>query len=251
MFLWYAVVGALLIVFTSFLRKQDLYPQVCVATGLVAASVMSIPAASWLGTLHPLTLDGQLYWIDQRLGLDGFTLARWAYSTSWVRNLLTVTYDGLPLACAVVWTFGNPRPVMLRSMVWGALAAYATFNIFPAVGPSHAFAGFPFGTPPTHAAAWTLIDQNVPRDCLPSMHFGWALFLFWNCRHRLLKALMALFLFLTALATVGRGEHYFIDLIVAVPFCVVVQIVLEKGWISALAQEFFNTKTQTELAREE
>jgi len=49
--------------------------------------------------------------------------------------------------------------------------------------------------------------------------------LLWNCRGRALQVFSSAFLFLTALATVGLGEHYFVDLLASVPFCAAVQAV--------------------------
>jgi hypothetical protein len=63
------------------------------------------------------------------------------------------------------------------------------------------------------------------------MHFGWALLVFWNLRGRVLKICAYIFAGLTALATVGLGEHYCVDLLVAIPFCFIVQAlaIREKG----------------------
>ena len=59
---------------------------------------------------------------------------------------------------------------------------------------------------------------------MPSLHVGWAFLLFWNLRtRRIMGVLSAVFLILTALATVGSGEHYLADLIVAIPLALTVQ----------------------------
>jgi hypothetical protein len=68
------------------------------------------------------------------------------------------------------------------------------------------------------------------------MHFGWALLAAWNVRGRRLKVAAWIFTGLTAFATIGIGEHYFIDLIVAVPFCWAVQWIAERSLTQRLAE---------------
>jgi hypothetical protein len=74
----------------------------------------------------------------------------------------------------------------------------------------------------------------MPRNCLPSLHFGWALLLLWNCRGRAMETFGSIYLFLTALATVGLGEHYFVDLIASVPFCAAVQAIATWKYFSVV-----------------
>jgi hypothetical protein len=68
----------------------------------------------------------------------------------------------------------------------------------------------------------TLQIPEGPRNAMPSLHLACALLVWWNSRTWRLwgRALAGLFLALTALATMGLGEHYFIDLVVALPFTV-------------------------------
>ena len=61
---------------------------------------------------------------------------------------------------------------------------------------------------------------------MPSMHFGWSLALWLNSLYlgnRWLRAAMALLVGANVLATLGLGEHYLIDLVVAVPCVMAVQ----------------------------
>src|SRR5258707_1020966 len=61
----------------------------------------------------------------------------------------------------------------------------------------------------------------VPRNGMPSLHFGWPLAATILLRQSRAPgwatSLMALFTLLTAIATLYLGEHYAVDLIVAVP----------------------------------
>jgi len=64
------------------------------------------------------------------------------------------------------------------------------------------------------------------RNGVPSMHFAWALLLFLNANlhgARWLRASAAIVLGLNFVATMALGEHFFVDLVIAVPVTVAVQ----------------------------
>jgi hypothetical protein len=64
--------------------------------------------------------------------------------------------------------------------------------------------------------------SGEPRNAMPSLHMSWALLLAmetWRMGRAWFRVGMA-FAFATALATLGVGGHYLIDLVVAVPFTV-------------------------------
>jgi hypothetical protein len=60
---------------------------------------------------------------------------------------------------------------------------------------------------------------------MPSLHVGWTLLLFWNIRRRSwwMGAIAAMYLTLTTLATLGFGEHYLADLMVAPAVALAIQ----------------------------
>ena len=99
----------------------------------------------------------------------------------------------------------------------------------PTIGP-RAFFGESF---PGLIAAGTVLetrpvvdfDPTHFRNAVPSLHVTWAALALLACRGRsaLACGLMAVFLAFTILATLGLGEHYLIDLIVAAPFLLVVR----------------------------
>jgi PAP2 superfamily len=218
-FLLYAVTGAVVILAMSVARrKADKYTDFCIATGLLVFVVLLAIPQKLTVVLHPHTVDWLLYRADLALGLDPLPVARLVYATPWLERALVVSYDALPLAVAIAWAVERPR-AMFPAMVVSSGLAFACYNLLPAVGPAHAFAGFPFAAP--HLAG---VDAGLPRNCIPSMHLGWALLIAWNVRGRALRTCAWLFAGLTALATVGLGEHYFVDLLAAVPFCFAVQL---------------------------
>lgn len=67
------------------------------------------------------------------------------------------------------------------------------------------------------------LDSAWPRNGMPSLHLGWALLIWFLCRDLKFGRWIAfIFLLLTALATLGGGEHYFVDLIAAFPFALMI-----------------------------
>jgi hypothetical protein len=63
------------------------------------------------------------------------------------------------------------------------------------------------------------------RNAIPSLHMTWVLLIWWNSRGlpRWVRAIALAFVWFTVLATLGTGEHYFVDLVVAFPFSLMVQ----------------------------
>jgi len=231
-YLFYTIAGMILIL--AFSRRHK-WQDPAVAFGLLAFLLLNVA----LGTVGRLpkgqsfapTMDWYLYRADQYLGMDGLTLARWVFSTPVVKAVLLVAYESLAVAFAIVWS-AERSPVMLRAVLLAAVAGFLCYRIAPATGPLYAFRGFPWIPP--HTSGQVLVDVRIPRNCLPSLHFAWALLLLWNCRGRALQAFSSAFLFLTALATVGLGEHYFVDLLASVPFCGAVQAIASSKYFSIL-----------------
>src|SRR5208337_5691574 len=99
----------------------------------------------------------------------------------------------------------------------------------PACGPVHVFgAGFPWhplSTADAMRMAVVPIVLKGARNAIPSLHMTWVLLVWWNSRGlaRWVRAIALVFVVLTAMATLGTGEHYFIDLVVAFPFSLMVQ----------------------------
>jgi len=103
------------------------------------------------------------------------------------------------------------------------------YNMLPACGPIHLFGGaFPWH-PLVAADARRLrvvpILVKGARNAIPSLHMTWVLLIWWNSRGlpRWVRAIALAFVWFTVLATLGTGEHYFIDLVVAFPFSLMVQ----------------------------
>jgi hypothetical protein len=117
---------------------------------------------------------------------------------------------------------------MLAFLLTGPLGVLF-YNMLPACGPVHVFASvFPWHPP---AIAEVMHMNVVPvlikgaRNAIPSLHMAWVLLVWWNSKGLAgwIRAIALLFVVLTVMATLGTGEHYFIDLVVAFPFSLMVQ----------------------------
>lgn len=185
--------------------------------------------------LHPKTFDLFLYSFDSSLRVQiSFLTGQFLLTHLWLRTAALAIYIGLPLPLALVYASQLRRQkekalaVMIAFLATGPIGVLC-YNILPACGPVHLFgAAFPWS--PMSAADAQRINV-VPvlmagaRNAIPSLHLTWVLLVWWNSRSlsRWIRAIAMLFVVLTVLATLGTGEHYFIDLVVAFPFSLMVQ----------------------------
>jgi hypothetical protein len=116
--------------------------------------------------------------------------------------------------------------------------------MIPVCGPRFAFPDFPSEPAALNAGDLRLLalPTNVERNGVPSLHFAWALLVWWNLRRRSksYRLFTGGFLAATGVATLGTGEHYLVDLIVAVPFALALQALFiapptvsrERRWVA-------------------
>jgi len=188
----------------------------------------ALPPITWL---RPNTLDLLLLKFDGSLGFQpSFILGRWLYPTPNWWGVTTIFYYALPLGASVLYSLhladrrtGQPTPVRILELLLSLMTAgFALYAVFPATGPAHAFPSlYPWKTP-SLPQIFTLVPNfdAAPRNCMPSLHLAGALAVFWNSRRwpGWGRILAALYLLITAFATLALGEHYLVDLVVAVPF---------------------------------
>ena len=187
--------------------------------------------------LHPKTFDLFLYSFDASLGVPtSFLIGRGFWTIPYLRTTSMLFYIALPLPLALVYA-GHVR--RQKSMAVSTMAAFLftgpvgviLYNILPACGPVHIFgAAFPFHPP---AMADVMRMQVVPilmkgaRNAIPSLHMTWVLLIWYNSRKlpRWIRSIAMAFVVFTFLATLGSGEHYFVDLVVAFPFSLMMQAI--------------------------
>jgi PAP2 superfamily protein len=220
------IVGYFAILADSFLRQSEAVERELnfrVASLIALVCLIVLPMASGVeATLRPSTVDGVLRAVDVRIGLDGFGLSRFCLGHAWAYWTAVIVYSCLPLAIALAWITSRSM-TFLRGALYGAFAAFLCYLAVPAVGPQYAFSNWPA----SGATVLPTIDLTHPRNCMPSMHFTWASLAALNARGRW-RVVFGVYAALMGLATVASGEHYFADVLAAVPFVAAVQFAVSR-----------------------
>jgi hypothetical protein len=208
---------------------------------LLVAVVLALPAegiaegtANALSRLRPLKLDEFVYRIDAVFGQPSFLLGRLVEHHKFLVILVSVTYGLLPMAMVAVFAiylWYRTEAETLR-VVWtfvlNLFAAVPIYLIFPVAGPRFAFAHFPDHVP-------SIVTPHLQRiaaapNGIPSVHMSSALLVLWFLRSwRWGRYFGFTFLVLTMLATLGSGQHYFFDLLTAVPYAAAVYWLANEG----------------------
>jgi hypothetical protein len=210
--------------------------------------------------LHPRVFDPVVMALDGAFGQPSFLVGRVAEHHPALLTLLSLVYLFLPVVMAVIFALeqrrvpGGGRGV-LRPILLAAAAGYALYQIYPVVGPEPLLGlRFPGGSNLSLGPDRFVLVAGLPepRNCMPSLHVGWALLLYWQGRMLggAARAGTALWLALTALATLATGQHYFVDLVVAVPFAALVAVLAEGPTpvLAARARTWLIVATSVSLA---
>ena len=185
--------------------------------------------------LHPKAFDLFLVSFEGSLHvLFSFLMGQFFWTHLWVRFVCLVVYIALPLPLALVYAAQLRQKkeaafaVMLAFLVTGPVGVLF-YNMLPAIGPRALFGtSYPFHPPSIadlmHITVEPILRSGV-RNAMPSLHTAWVLLVWWNSKGlaRWIRAIAMLFVILTIMATLGTGEHYFVDLVVAFPFALMVQ----------------------------
>jgi PAP2 superfamily len=198
---WTVAGGAVLIgrhMYSVVWRGQASEGNLVIAVAMSIFCIFSGLALGWVNSVTPVTYDTQLARLD--FGIAPAVRA-WAVSRAWVMDPVDFCYDALPLALMIILVVigGQPKRRMLASMAIAGVLVIPCYLLLPAVGPIH------------------VGDVNAPRNCMPSMHLTWALFMAINSRGWARWA-ACIFVAITALATLATGEHYLPDLLAALPW---------------------------------
>lgn len=182
--------------------------------------------------LHPRTLDLFLYSFDGSLGVQISFLMGQAYALwPWFKIAGELFYVGLPIPIAVVY---SGQLLRVRQRAIPAMAAFLLtgpigilfYNIFPAMGPIHlvrrSFPWHPFTADMFRRVLLEPVAIHGPRNAIPSLHMGWVLLTWWYSKGLSVveRSITMLFVVFTVCATMGTGEHYLIDLVLAYPFAI-------------------------------
>jgi hypothetical protein len=223
---------------TIWARPQDRTIFLCAfipSALFMASDYMASTLLDFTEALHPKTFDLYLYSFDCSLHAQfSFLLGQIYAQHLWFRFVGLLFYIALPLPLALVYAsqlrLKNTKalPVMLAFLATGPLGVLY-YNLLPATGPIHVFgADFPWH-PLSTTQAMHLLLETIPvkgaRNAIPSLHMSWVLLVWWNAKglSRWIRGIALAFVVFTVLATMGLGEHYFVDLVVAFPFALMVQ----------------------------
>ena len=174
----------------------------------------------------PRKFDYYLYQFDGALGIQPAFLAGRLFARFrplfWIELMV---YNCFGFWFSIIYAaHANTRvkyPVnVVKMLVANALIGFSLYFLCPAMGPKYAFPAFP--DLPAAVRATPVLLWGVP-NAMPSLHFGGAVLLFWFSQPwKWLHRFLGLFAVLTAVATLGLGEHYLIDLVVAVPYALAI-----------------------------
>jgi hypothetical protein len=205
----------------------------------LASEYLSPTLMKFTEALHPKTLDLYLYSFDCSLRVQFSFLAGQLFARhQWLGFAGMLFYIALPLALALVYAAKlrlknkDAFPVILAFLVTGPIGVLF-YNLVPATGPIHIFGQnfpwHPLSTPQAMNLILEALPVKGPRNAIPSLHMAWVLLVWWNSKGlaRWIRAVALAFVIFTVLATLGIGEHYFVDLVVAFPFALMVQSICQ------------------------
>jgi hypothetical protein len=202
---------------------------------MLAAGVLTLPLGvivdmfiRFLSYLVPYKMDFYVYRFSEIfLGAPSFHIGRYLNHHLAAYLIIYFSYSILPCTVMAVFSFclwklgtDEARHIAI-AFVLNLVLALPIYLMFPVCGPAYAFPGFPNQIPGPMVPHAALI--SAPPNGVPSVHFSTALLVLWFARRWKWGTILAgTHLALIALATLGLGEHYVLDLVIAVPYIALV-----------------------------
>jgi PAP2 superfamily protein len=220
-------------------RRRMMNEVVVPSAALVVLLFASNNLVNVMGILHAKTLDLYAFSFDGSLGFQpSFTIGQLMQKCSWFGWITTAMYYCilLPITLAYVAHLkrgSSRRFFMLEVLFTASFLGYLFYSFFPAAGPAYVFGGSFPSSPLPYAFGKRLLIEPIPlagtimRNALPSLHMTWALLIWWNMKRisRVFYWAAFVYVLFTVCGTLGTGEHYAIDLVVAFPFALMTQAV--------------------------
>jgi PAP2 superfamily len=190
----------------------------------------------------PLTFDLYLLEFDRALGGDiSFWLGRIVQSSNVLLYPVAFAYGGLALDVAIVigpqmFEQRSGRGDLLTVLGAAGAAGCLLYAVVPATGPRFVFPDFPVHLPAVVAPQLIPVNAVAMRNAVPSLHFSWTLLLCWMAKdaEAYVRWVAGAFLILTFIATMALGQHYFVDLVVALPFTMIFIGLFERNYRVAI-----------------
>jgi hypothetical protein len=182
------------------------------------------------------TLDALAYGWDAQLGNPAFAVGRAVAVHPWLYAAVREAYFLVPLFLAAPFALEPSRLRRLAFMgrIYAAcLLGIGAYYLVPVCGPIYWASSFP-ELPAAPPALPLLLSPEYERNAVPSLHLTFALLAWWALPPGW-RPLGMLWTAATVLSTLGLGEHYVVDLFVALPFAVGLQMLSERRWAAAAA----------------
>lgn len=180
--------------------------------------------------IFPATWDYYIYRIDAAFfGLANKTALLNFDGDPWLQAFTPMSYGILIFAFYAVIGLSIRSRAVERLHVWKLFVlpfifAFFLYAYLPVSGPIYTFfdGSFPKNLPnPSDVTALQVVIPPASRNGMPSMHLTGAVLIFMlalGLRHRVAMSMAFLLVFATAWATLALGEHYVLDLVVAMPY---------------------------------
>ena len=169
--------------------------------------------------------DQYLYQLDTVLGQPGFAAGRLLAQSPPLHAICYWAYVAVPVVLPIAYLTTASPGRYVASLMLSVGLGFACYWLIPAAGPRFTFPSYPWHEPAI--TAQVLYIPGAFPNCVPSLHLTWALL---TARYSRWRSMMWTFVALTVASTLGLGEHYAVDLIVAVPFTAVLVWLVERPW---------------------
>jgi hypothetical protein len=134
---------------------------------------------------------------------------------------------------------------LVKTFLANTVLAVPVYLAIPVCGPAFAFARFP-ALPAGNVGAVPIL-LAAPPNGIPSVHFSTALLVCWFARHWAAGRIASLaFLALTLTATLGTGQHYLVDLLLAIPYACAILRLGCRPWAPARQRQAYGRPLHVE-----
>jgi hypothetical protein len=175
------------------------------ALGLLTLIYASARLNLWVTRHVKHSIDAQLWRTDIAFYIDPFAVVYFMQAHAALWYFMETLYVALAIVMAIAWLIEQNR-TLRRAVAIAGVGGWIFSASFPAVGPH-----------------WYLDGYTVTmRHCFPAVEWSWALLLALNSHSRL-RVPLWIYTGLLAIASILLGEHYLVDLIVALPYTFAVQ----------------------------
>ena len=197
---------------------------------LVLASRFMLQATRPKG---PFVFDSFLLAFDQTLGCRPALPEALIRRMPLLNHAIEIAYNGTPLVAAMVCAaytryVERAHLQLLKVIVVAGVLGFLVYLLFPAVGPRYlpeltTGSLSPFSLERSHNLLQIPLD--VARNAMPSLHMAWALLIWLEARAlpRPFRTVALAYMLLTPIIVLALGEHYLVDIVVAIPFSLLVE----------------------------